>query len=232
MSVDPLADKYPGWTPYHYVLNNPVKYIDPTGMEVEYNSFKDRVRTFFTRIFDKGFRKDFAVLKKSDDTYVFNGSNSKGGNFTSDGQKVYINYEFNSKNDKLGTGKNTALKHETEHAVQFEHGELGFKKVGSNWAPISYDMTDEVKAFKDGSYAKGSRLTDYSGNNTFQGDMRSLNYNSSSSSSVAKSNASTILKWYKSDPTAVYHKLLPTDLGSSSKRIQTPTLFIRKRIPR
>jgi len=31
LSVDPMANKYPGWTPYHYVLNNPMIYIDPTG---------------------------------------------------------------------------------------------------------------------------------------------------------------------------------------------------------
>lgn len=31
MSVDPLADSYPDWSPYNYVLNNPVSLTDPTG---------------------------------------------------------------------------------------------------------------------------------------------------------------------------------------------------------
>src|SRR5690554_1600551 len=32
ISVDPLAEQAPDWTPYRYGFNNPVKYTDPTGM--------------------------------------------------------------------------------------------------------------------------------------------------------------------------------------------------------
>ncbi len=31
LSIDPLADSYPGWSPYNYALNNPMLYTDPTG---------------------------------------------------------------------------------------------------------------------------------------------------------------------------------------------------------
>jgi RHS repeat-associated protein len=35
LSVDPLTEKYPGWSAYNYVMNNPVRLIDPTGMGAE-----------------------------------------------------------------------------------------------------------------------------------------------------------------------------------------------------
>ncbi|MDP2189389.1 MAG: RHS repeat-associated core domain-containing protein, partial [Sphingobacteriaceae bacterium] len=36
LSVDPMADKYPAWSPYAYTLQNPVVLIDPTGMSAEW----------------------------------------------------------------------------------------------------------------------------------------------------------------------------------------------------
>lgn len=35
MFVDPLAEEFVGWTPYHYVHQNPINLIDPTGMSAE-----------------------------------------------------------------------------------------------------------------------------------------------------------------------------------------------------
>lgn len=33
--MDPLAEQFPAWNPYHYVHNNPINLVDPTGMSAQ-----------------------------------------------------------------------------------------------------------------------------------------------------------------------------------------------------
>lgn len=51
LSTDPLSEKYYSWSPFNYTLGNPIKYIDPTGKEInlyEVASYQNRM-SYFSR---------------------------------------------------------------------------------------------------------------------------------------------------------------------------------------
>lgn len=50
MNVDPLAEKFVDWTPYHYVHNNPINAIDPDGRDIIYLNSKGSI----TKVVNEG----------------------------------------------------------------------------------------------------------------------------------------------------------------------------------
>jgi len=48
LSAAPLTEKYPSWTPYAYAFDNPINYIDPTGMEGEDPPSKEKAKAVET----------------------------------------------------------------------------------------------------------------------------------------------------------------------------------------
>ena len=41
-SVDPLAEKFPGWSPYNYTMQNPIILVDPDGREVDISQLNNK----------------------------------------------------------------------------------------------------------------------------------------------------------------------------------------------
>ena len=167
LSVDPMSDKYPSMSPYNYCANNPVILVDPDGREVIFNSLIDVIVVGTQLLFNSHFRENYKALKNSTETYLFRGSKNynegKGGKFHTNGEILIIDYNLS----KDGKGNNcfTNIRHETEHANQFEHGELGFDNQGNvnvdnngistpNWnnSATNYDVYDELNAWNAGYY--------------------------------------------------------------------------------
>ncbi|MGV3636516.1 MAG: hypothetical protein ACO1NQ_02600 [Flavobacteriales bacterium] len=50
--------------------NNPIFYSDPLGDTVKYDRFRDKVNSFFSRMFSSSYRDQFNTWKNSDEVYT------------------------------------------------------------------------------------------------------------------------------------------------------------------
>ena len=175
LSVDPMADKYPGISPYNYCMWNPVKLIDPDGRDIDpsclddWNNQKAAIenkKNQLTETRDELSRdvQWWQFARRSRIKYLderiksLEGTLSTMGNLEGDHSTIYTmshvekdgSVNLVKEGDKAGMisinySKTSSFVHEVTHAGQYYNNDIGFYENGTIAA---YDIYDEVAAYK------------------------------------------------------------------------------------
>jgi len=153
LSVDPMADKYPSMSPFMYCAGNPVRLVDPNGMEVDpaasgYNDAEKAAKTQpeFAKIYNEWKADTKKLIKFNHIT----DDGSKGGSIgyegkNEKGQDVYLVNWNPSITEQLGT---SGIYEESYHLKEAIEGiEMEFaQNTSGDYGLKNLDIYDEVRA--------------------------------------------------------------------------------------
>ena len=138
ISVDPLADKYPGLNPYAYCAWNPIKYVDPDGRKIVigswfgrilakigFNNFESKVMLQLGKLkdMDSELNKMIISLEKSNITFYIEYENNKNNYYNNLTNTIKYDPDDNIRKDGQIRPPEAALAHELGHAENDKNGD-------------------------------------------------------------------------------------------------------------
>jgi RHS repeat-associated protein len=155
LTVDPLAEKYPGWSPCNYAGNNPIVRRDANGDTVSFadENLRKQHEDYYNRPESSRYREQHDRLNASDVMYTVttgdlggaqDGKMKLGDTGTKEGRTVTITLDVAN-----GATMNN-LSHEFVHGIQFEEGRIYFwrENTSESWGTVGMTIGIENEAFR------------------------------------------------------------------------------------
>ena len=127
-SVDPMASKYPGWSPYNYCLNNPNNVIDPDG-----TSAWEKIKNLITQ----GEWRDDTIKENFEQKDWENATPQLAKEAGIDIKKVNVKYDPNNPNPQFSTSSDGETMTVTTTKNGFE--QLGESNIENNRSSMRHE---------------------------------------------------------------------------------------------
>jgi RHS repeat-associated protein len=161
-SVDPLAGRYPSWSPYNFTLNNPLTFIDPDGRKVVFakgasEEFKKQFAAAVQYLNENKLSGMLAELEKSDIVYTIQEGNNRGSFDPNTNTITWDPTMGVLTNEGVVLSPTTVLNHEIDHALEEEKNPAG-KKVAKATKDPDYDNLEEKRVIQGSEQKTAKKL--------------------------------------------------------------------------
>ena len=157
LSVDPMADKYPSISPYAYCMWNPIKVVDPNGMDTAFAGQKERELYLEYRdlVFSDDekygqIQKELIQMEQASEVFCIRmgeniTSTADGGNFKYNNATKQFDVNIRDGGDITDI---QILSHELKHVDQYLNRKLTLLVSPSGHTTFSnYSIDDELEAY-------------------------------------------------------------------------------------